>query len=243
MSPWSLRKATTVDRGDRAGRPGPGHRSLFNRHLAGLQVRHHLIKRGGGDQAHIGRSWGGSAGLGFQFATRLVQVKLVAAEPQGAAAGAEADRLHAQHADIEVDGLVDVGDGEDQVVDPVDDERCGRRWGAHAATVPASTGGRSTSTPLSNLAPARTSATRCGPLTARQRSWAASSSLKAIASPAALEPGPLVTRVRSRTEAKVDSIGLLVFRCSQCSAGKSKKHSSSSASSVILATALGHLTP
>jgi hypothetical protein len=29
--------------------------------------------------------------------------------------------------------------------------------------------GRSTSLPFSNLAPARTSATRCGPLTARQR--------------------------------------------------------------------------
>jgi len=65
--------------------------------------------------------------------------------------------------------------------------------------------GRSISLPRSNLAPARTRATRCGPLTARQRSWAASSSLNAIASPAALEPGPLVTRVRSRTEEKVDS--------------------------------------
>jgi hypothetical protein len=41
----------------------------------------------------------------------------------------------------------------------------------------------------------------------------------------------------------VDSTGLVVFRWSQCSAGKSKKHSSSSASSVILATALGHLVP
>src|SRR4029450_329282 len=97
--------------------------------------------------------------------------------------------------------------------------------------------------PLSEPAPARPSPTRWGPLTARQRSWADSSSLNAIASPAALLPGPLVTRVRARTGEKVDSIGLLVFRCSQCSAGKSKKHSSSSASSVILVTALGHLTP
>ena len=98
-------------------------------------------------------------------------------------------------------------------------------------------------TPLSNRAPARTNATRWGPLTARQRSWAASNSLNAIANPAALEPGPLVTRVRSRTVEKVDSIGLLVLRCTQCSAGKSKKHNSSSASSTILAAALGHLTP
>src|SRR5829696_894068 len=114
-------------------------------------------------------------------------------------------------------------------------------WHDHAATSPTSSG-RSTITPFSNRAPARTSATRCGPLTARQRPWAASSSLNAIANPAALEPGPLVTRVLARTGAKVDSIGLLVFKCTQCSAGKSKKHSSASASSLTLATALGHLT-
>ena len=60
----------------------------------------------------------GSAGLGLKLVTRLVEVELVGAEPQGATAGAEGDRLHAEHADIEVDGievdgLVDVGDGED----------------------------------------------------------------------------------------------------------------------------------
>ncbi len=44
-------------------------------------------------------------------------------------------------------------------------------------------------------------------------------SLKAIARPAAREPGPFVTRVRWRTVAKVDSIGLVVRRWTQCSAG------------------------
>ena len=39
--------------------------------------------------------------------------------------------------------------------------------------------------------------------------------------PAAREPGPLVTLVLSRTVEKVDSIGFEVFRCNQCSAGKS----------------------
>ena len=66
--------------------------------------------------------------------------------------------------------------------------------------------GRSTSLPASKRAPARTSATRWGALTARQRSWAASMSLNAIARPVAREPGPLVTLVRCRTVAKVDSI-------------------------------------
>jgi len=59
-------------------------------------------------------------------------------------------------------------------------------------------------------APARTSATSCGALTMRPRRWADSMSLNAIASPAALEPWPLVTLVRWRTVAKVDSIGLVV---------------------------------
>jgi hypothetical protein len=40
-------------------------------------------------------------------------------------------------------------------------------------------------------------------LTARQRSWATSSSLNAIASPAARDPEPLLTFVRRRTVAKV----------------------------------------
>ena len=59
--------------------------------------------------------------------------------------------------------------------------------------------------PFSNFALARTRATRWGALTARQWAWADSMSLKAIATPAAREPGPLVTRVRSLTVAKVDS--------------------------------------
>ncbi len=49
-------------------------------------------------------------------------------------------------------------------------------------------------------------------MTARHRSWADSISLNAIASPAAREPGPLVTLVRSRTVENVDSIGYVVLR-------------------------------
>ena len=41
----------------------------------------------------------------------------------------------------------------------------------------------------------------------------------AIAIPAARDPGPLVTRCRNRTVAKVDSIGFVVRRWTQCSAG------------------------
>jgi hypothetical protein len=102
---------------------------------------------------------------------------------------------------------------------------CGSGEQDHAATRPSvvslftSPSGRSTSLPPSNRAPARTSATSLGPLTLRQRCSAASSSLKTIANPAAALPGPLVTLVRARTGAKVLSIGFVVRRCSQCSAG------------------------
>src|ERR1017187_1358041 len=65
-------------------------------------------------------------------------------------------------------------------------------------------------------------------------------SLKAMASPAAREPGPLVTLVLSLTVAKVDSIGFEVFKCTQCSAGKSKKHSSGPRSSRSFSAAFGH---
>jgi hypothetical protein len=44
-------------------------------------------------------------------------------------------------------------------------------------------------------------------------------SLNAIATPAPREPGSLVTRVLSRTVAKVDSIGFVALRWIQCSAG------------------------
>src|SRR5664279_6243367 len=77
--------------------------------------------------------------------------------------------------------------------------------------------GRSTSLPWWKVAPARTRATRWGAFTARHRDCAASMSLNAIASPAAREPGPLVTLLRcltdstrrrlAKTEAALDLVG------------------------------------
>ncbi len=88
-----------------------------------------------------------------------------------------------------------------------------------------------------NTAPARINATRCGPLTARHRSWAASISLNAIAMPAALEPGPLVILVSQADgkERRLDRVGGL--RWIQCSAEKSKKHNKAA---VSLVGDLGH---
>jgi uncharacterized protein (TIGR02246 family) len=78
---------------------------------------------------------------------------------------------------------------------------------------------RSTRTPFWNRVPARTRATRWGALTAGQRSWADSMSLNVRAKVAARDPARRVTLVRSRTDEKVDSMGFVVRRWIQCSAG------------------------
>src|SRR3979411_103431 len=53
---------------------------------------------------------------------------------------------------------------------------------------------------FSKRAPAQTRATRWGAFTARHLAWADSMSLNAIATRAAREPGPLVTRCPSRLD-------------------------------------------
>lgn len=56
-------------------------------------------------------------------------------------------------------------------------------------------------------------------MTARQRAWAASMSLKAMARPPAQEPGPLVTLERCRTVARSTRWGWWCAGCTQCLAG------------------------
>ncbi len=56
---------------------------------------------------------------------------------------------------------------------------------------------------------------------AHHRAWADSTSLNTTASAAVGLPAPRVTLVRSLTLEKVDSMGLVVRRWIQCSAGKS----------------------
>ena len=95
-------------------------------------------------------------------------------------------------------------------------------------------------TPSMNSTPARTSEIRWAALIRRHRFWAISSSLNAMSNPFTREPAPLVTRCRSRTVAKGDSITLVVRRCCQCSAGKSKKVSRSASHRRSEATAFGY---
>ena len=72
-----------------------------------------------------------------------------------------------------------------------------------------------------NLTPRMTFSIWWEPFSLRHLRWAVWASLKTMVRVAAREPHPLVRRVRWRTVAKVDSIGLVERMCCQCSAGKS----------------------
>ena len=75
--------------------------------------------------------------------------------------------------------------------------------------------------PSMNLTPRMTSGMIFDALSSLHLREAESMSLKTIVRQAILDPLPLVRRCRSRTVANVDSIGLVVRKCTQCSAGKS----------------------
>ena len=57
----------------------------------------------------------------------------------------------------------------------------------------------------------------------RRRQWRSAwrANMKAIVNDASRLPQPFVRRCRKRTVAKVDSLGFVVRKCTQCSAGKS----------------------
>lgn len=115
--------------------------------------------------------------------------------------------------------------------------------GGRAATSVSCWLGRSTITSLLDFAPASARATRRGALVARHLSRAASITLKAMATPAVLDQEAFVTSVPKRTVAKVDSIGVVVLRCTPFFTAWSRKDKSCSVSSTILATVLGDHAP
>ena len=79
----------------------------------------------------------------------------------------------------------------------------------------------STCSPFTHLTPASTRGMSLYPISLLQPLSASRQSLKTIASVAFRVPEPLVRRWRSRTVAKVGSVGLAVRRWNQRTAGKS----------------------
>ncbi len=118
-----------VDRQDRPGGAAAGHWALFDRDAAGGQMGDPAPQRRIGQEAEVGGTGYGAPGHRGEGRGGGVQVDLLGAEGQGVArrpAGRrEGDRGHAQGACVEGHAGVDVGDGQDQMVEP------GEAWGGH----------------------------------------------------------------------------------------------------------------
>jgi hypothetical protein len=122
--------------------------------------------------------------------------------------------------------------------DNVREERAGgRSCSDHAALAFTLLAFPSCWTPSTKTMPARTSGRRCAPSSRRHRALRHVQKLVGHQQALGPRPAPFVTRCRSRTVANGDSMTLLVLRCFQCSAGKSKNVSSWSASFSSVVTA------
>src|SRR5580704_16814501 len=97
------------------------------------------------------------------------------------------------------------------------------------------------SMPSMNFTPVISFGNWLWPSRRRQLFSAACASLKTMAIAVLFERHPLERTVRCRTVANVLSMGLVVRRCFQCSAGKSWNASSASRSFVRQPTALSYL--
>ena len=99
-----------------------------------------------------------------------------------------------------------------------------------------------TSIPSVNLTPWISFGNWLCPSMRRQFFCAPSTSLKTMASAVLFDRQPFDRMVRCRTVAKVLSMGLVVRKCFQCSAGKSQNASSASRSLVRQSAALSYLS-
>ncbi len=106
-----------LDRADGAGaRPRPGD----DRHPAALQMGDEFGQRHLGDEAQIAGARGRLVGDQPRDVVSRVQVDLLLAETQRRPPFAEMHDLHAEHPRVEGAGSLDVGDGQDEVIETRD---------------------------------------------------------------------------------------------------------------------------
>src|SRR4051812_4076937 len=131
-----------IDRAQRAAGALPGNRAFLDRDAMCLQMRHHLVRRGGGQEAQI-LAAGGLVVRGEPF--HLVgiarpDVDLLVTELKGsprrfAAAGVEHLDFHAQDLAIPLGGNSDLGDVDHEMIESFDLDRHAlsfRRGAPHA---------------------------------------------------------------------------------------------------------------
>jgi len=85
------------------------------------EVLDDFVERGEGDEAEVGGAWGWVGGFGVEFVAALVEIDLLVAEAERLAA-VEGDGVHAEDFGVKVDGGVEIGYGEDYVVELFDGE-------------------------------------------------------------------------------------------------------------------------
>ena len=92
------------------------HRTLFDANLLLGQVADDLFQRRGGDEADIAGAAGGVRGLGRKLVPALVQFDHLLAKRQRLAPALD-DQLQAQDLGVKVHGDVNIGNGQNQVVE------------------------------------------------------------------------------------------------------------------------------
>lgn len=85
------------------------------------QIADHFFHRREGDEAEVCGAGRGTGCLGLELVSALVEIDFLVAEFEGGAA-VEGDDVHAEDFGVEVGGGVDVGDGQDEVVQLLEGE-------------------------------------------------------------------------------------------------------------------------
>ena len=79
----------------------------------------HLSDGDGGGEAQIGGTGRRIGGFRLEFVTDLMQIDLLITEAQRPPPTAKGDGLHPQHALVKSTGSLNIGDGQDKVVEAV----------------------------------------------------------------------------------------------------------------------------
>lgn len=113
-----------VERHDRPPRARPRDRAELDRDAPRGKVALPVGERNGGKEAQVGRPWQGARRFRLELRAREVKVDLLRTEAQRMAAravgGQEALGLHAQPVDVEGAGCIKVGNGEDEMIERIE---------------------------------------------------------------------------------------------------------------------------
>jgi hypothetical protein len=109
-----------VDAADGSGCARPLNGAFLDLHTGRHKDAGYLFDRIVDNEAQIGRSRLRLQRLRLELVTSRMQIDLTRAEGQGMTSILEEDVGHSEHADVEVDGRFEIGDGKNEMVETVD---------------------------------------------------------------------------------------------------------------------------